>query len=986
MFRSIVYVAFSKFSSLVCESSSLIGSQSHGFVFLEYSIFANISSSNTLQTTSSIDSENFSTLISSCSFLSVCNVVDGGIAPSLNNPLSSLSVSNTSFIGCCRTRNVECTETADNKLKPGRQNTTANGANSFIWCEWDGSKTTGTENSYADGASSGGAICMYSQTSASVSVSHCVFNGCIAYSRGGGIMCYNIKSVEVVNNSFNACTAQNFYGGGLYVYLISTCVRISGCEFQNCKASAEGGGLRLDNFQVLGSGCIPTENGGGESACVFDCNATSCSLTNNWGGGMFCRGVPEQFKMRSVQFISCNALTRGDNPFYECYATNTDNQRVCYVYNYASTSVWTFQHTEKKLWLKRGILNRFVAVNGGDKEEFCGVNESHACRTIGIAVSKSLMQMIFSIILMEGKHESEGTTISIGEKKVSILGRGKTVSVIGTNSLSSSSIALFSISSGQLGGTCGDRPQRSKESIADCVGGKGGGIYVRLKGNGKVVVSGTSVIDGNKAENNEGRGGGMFVLMESGGCELTIGQNVEFSKVNENVAEYGKDVFVDCGSGVFLESKVNTSSFAFFDTRIIPSDVFQLSGSENGEESEVIPLFVYLCLMGVKVIVDGSGGNGKDHNHCGFEGFGCLTVDYCANSRMSSTVNEIEVVSSSSIIKEIAGPLFGVKISAGIASSEGERMRVNVSDGGSATQDWIVGCSSSLTMSRLSFVVKGQLNSRRSAFIHSTSTLSMTNCSVSFESEALTNGKIGYNVINIEGGNLIVDGFVMESSVTMNRKSPITMTSGAQLEILNTRVSGVEMAGGIGGGCLNVGMKEGGDIILEESNISSTCSGGSGMKGGGMMISVGSGGTLRVKGVKLSGCAVPSEDIENGGRGMGGGMFAELADQMGRFSLESMAFCECNAWKGKNMFVSGWDLSEIVNKEHLKWEMISEELGSLDKLCGWERKTTGGNGYVIPLVMYLWDNWVGMGLFRKRQEETSVDVGIQKHHAHQLII
>ncbi|KAH7825159.1 uncharacterized protein MONOS_1468 [Monocercomonoides exilis] len=100
-----------------------------------------------------------------------------------------------------------------------------------------------------------------------------------------------------------------------------------------------------------------------------------------------------------------------------------------------------------------------------------------------------------------------------------------------------------------------------------CGGGKGGGIYVGLKGNGKVVVSGTSVIDGNKAENNGGnggRGGGMFVMMESGGCGLTIGQNVKFSKVNGNVATYGKDVFVDCGSGVFLESKVNTSSFAFF--------------------------------------------------------------------------------------------------------------------------------------------------------------------------------------------------------------------------------------------------------------------------------------------------------------------------------------------------------------------------------------------------------------------------------------
>ncbi|KAH7829886.1 uncharacterized protein MONOS_1418 [Monocercomonoides exilis] len=456
---------------------------------------------------------------------------------------------------------------------------------------------------------------------------------------------------------------------------------------------------------------------------------------------------------------------------------------------------------------------------------------------------------------------------------------------------------------------------------SSCAGGKGGGIYVGLKGSGKVVVSGTSVIDGNKAENNGGngrrggRGGGMFVLMESEGCGLTIGQNVEFSKVNGNVAEYGKDV-------------------------TIPSDVLKLSGSENGDESGVIPLFVYLCTMGTKVIVDGSGGNGMDHNHCGFEGFWCLTVDYCANSRLSSTVNEIEIVSSSSIKDEIEFSLFGVSISGRIVSSDEERMQVNVSDGGSATQDWLVGCSSSLTMRRLSFVVKGQMNSRRSAFIHSTSTLEMTNCSVSFESGALTNGKIGYSIIDMAGGNLIVDGFVMESGVTMNEKSPITMIDGMKLEILNSRVSGVEVIGK-DGGC------------------------GSEMKGGGMMISIGSGGSFEMNSVNFSGCEVPSEDSEEGGRGMGGGMFVKLPDEMGSFSLEGMTFEGCNAWKGKNLFVSGWDLSKIVNKEHFKWEMSERELGSLDELCGWERKTTGEEGYVIPLVVYLWSNWSGNGFVSK---------------------
>ncbi|KAH7829979.1 uncharacterized protein MONOS_447 [Monocercomonoides exilis] len=81
--------------------------------------------------------------------------------------------------------------------------------------------------------------------------------------------------------------------------------------------------------------------------------------------------------------------------------------------------------------------------------------------------------------------------------------------------------------------------------------------------------------------------------------------------------------------------------------------------------------------------------------------------------------------------------------------------------------------------------------------------------------------------------------------------------------------------------------------------------------------------------------------------------------------MEGMTFEGCNAWKGKNVFALGWDLREIVNKDHLKWEMSSNELGSLDELCGWERKTTGEEGYVIPLVVYLWSNWSGNGFVSK---------------------
>ncbi|KAH7828823.1 uncharacterized protein MONOS_14792 [Monocercomonoides exilis] len=113
------------------------------------------------------------------------------------------------------------------------------------------------------------------------------------------------------------------------------------------------------------------------------------------------------------------------------------DQRVCYGYEYTESKGWTYQHTEKKDWLKRGILNRFVAVSGGGEEELCGLDESSACRTIGVAVEKSVIQVSLSVTLMEGNHTSETTTINIETKKISVIGKGRETCSIGTGALSS---------------------------------------------------------------------------------------------------------------------------------------------------------------------------------------------------------------------------------------------------------------------------------------------------------------------------------------------------------------------------------------------------------------------------------------------------------------------------------------------------------------------------------------------------------------------
>ncbi|KAH7822730.1 uncharacterized protein MONOS_7802 [Monocercomonoides exilis] len=126
-----------------------------------------------------------------------------------------------------------------------------------------------------------------------------------------------------------------------------------------------------------------------------------------------------------------------NNPFYECYTTNTDEKRVCYGY---WTSDWAYQHTDKKDWLKFKTI--YVGVSVDDTNNLYGMTETAPCKTVGQAVWVSMVQLISTITVLGGKHVSEEKTISVGEKKIIITGRGKTVSVIGTSALSTSSPTL----------------------------------------------------------------------------------------------------------------------------------------------------------------------------------------------------------------------------------------------------------------------------------------------------------------------------------------------------------------------------------------------------------------------------------------------------------------------------------------------------------------------------------------------------------------
>ncbi|KAH7817729.1 putative Protein tyrosine and serine/threonine kinase [Monocercomonoides exilis] len=502
-------------------------------------------------------------------------------------------------------------------------------------------------------------------------------------------------------------------------------------------------------------------------------------------------------------------------------------------------------------------------------------------------------------------------------------------------------------------------------------GKDGGGLAMRGEWKGELIVNGTSIFEGCCAGSLEEkwRGGGMFISADSIESEFTICENVIFSEENPNKADYGKDVFVNCGKGILLEQKVNSASFEFLDPQEIQGDVLKLSGSEDGTSLPVIPLCAYLCDLESPISIDER--DGTDHSHCGYSVFCCSTIDFCIRERVNESVNSMEVISSTSIKNPFVVPLFPtsqISISSSSTSSSSSQyplVNIGLTDNISTDCHNVIQCSGSFSLSFLSFVLPCILPSSISSIIQSTIFFSLNNISIAFSADNIVSSVV-FSLIHVSGGELELTGLVVSEDVTFTALSPINVNGASRVAVEGCTLTEMTHEGG-SGGCMSVETSGGGSISIKNTNISSKCENEEGLRGGGLIISVGSGGSLEMKNVNLSECEVPPEDREDGGRGMGGGMFVELPDQIGSFVLEGMIFEGCNGWKGKNVFVSGWDLREIVNNDHFKWEMSSEELESLDGLCGWERMTTGEEGYVIPLVVYLWSNWSGNGFVSKEK-------------------
>ncbi|KAH7820082.1 uncharacterized protein MONOS_6090 [Monocercomonoides exilis] len=546
----------------------------------------------------------------------------------------------------------------------------------------------------------------------------------------------------------------------------------------------------------------------------------------------------------------------------------------------------------------------------------------------------------------------------------------------------------------------------------ECEDGCGGGMWIQLDECSKMEIGNVSSegADDNVdcvtfsscscvgKGNGVGRyGGAIYLDVVDEGCAFCI----HCARFENCQAEKGNNIFVNAKC---LRDVVNHITFRFECEGMIDSD---LLGFEDGCREECVPLLPFLMEAGDVGFVGGE--KSLDFSRCGMEQYPCSSINKVVELWYGAVPRTIRIKNGFVLCEEVVMESQFWNVTGTIGDTAVE---VVVPPAALFDSECVIRVSSEALLKDMCFSLPSALSPASSFILSSSNALSVSDCSIE---PAIGNSlnEIEFCVFQIDGGVLHMTGFSNKGSLN-TLSDPIIRCGGECSAVFsNCVLTGISRRNG-GGSCLericeeSESESESGDasvavvIVVSGCTFSECCveekdECGGGMKisinkdeevvingsttfdgcksenetdsngrGGGVMISVGSGGSLKMKEVKFEGCEVPSGESDEVGRGMGGGMFVELPNELGTFILEGMIFEGCKAWKGNNVFVSGWNLREIVNKEHLKWEMSDEELRSLDELCGWERKTTG-EGYVIPLVVYLWSNWSEIGYVSKEK-------------------
>ncbi|KAH7816617.1 uncharacterized protein MONOS_6578 [Monocercomonoides exilis] len=610
--------------------------------------------------------------------------------------------------------------------------------------------------------------------------------------------------------------------------------------------------------------------------------------------------------------------------------------------------------TECLIYIGNGSLNakriQFVCVfnrsaiaigsSGSIRLELCSFTKS----------SQSAQQSIKSLI-----HVEEG---SLTMKFVNVSGfgfsQGCAIAISDCKTVSLANASFWDIESKQNGGCLKTVWSKGFEdgcdaSINECTfehcivsgdGNGGGALFLSLPNTCSTTISGCSFEECEAPfDSQEGFGGGIFLNLEHSDAAFAI-TTPTFSSEKPNKAKNGNDLFVQ--SPDLKESITNeTLPFAY---ALGHSSFDDMCGFHGNDHEHSIPLVLFLEEIGSTIHAGSE--DGADTVVCGFSDYPCQSVDYCVKRLAELDVKTIAVIDSSTIKNEMDLHNLDLK------SSNTSKAEMTCAKSLNTLTGKVMAATGNVSIELIRFLLPSSFDAEIETliFLSSESNMSLTKCA--FEMQQGEVSQISYWLVQICGGILNIDDFLLSSAnlqhapVAVSESTASTPATVISLNVKNAEIGDQALVCVVPSSTsklLNDGETSNKAIFLTQcsfegidndnannallmsSSISShveclhwnvtNVKGTQSMEGGAMKIVVEAQGQFTMENATFTKCCAESE---TGGKG--GGVYFDCSAS-NTFSFQQMAFDQCSAKHGKNMFFLSSDLNVSITKQTLAFEV-----------------------------------------------------------------
>ncbi|KAH7830654.1 uncharacterized protein MONOS_14774 [Monocercomonoides exilis] len=527
-----------------------------------------------------------------------------------------------------------------------------------------------------------------------------------------------------------------------------------------------------------------------------------------------------------------------------------------------------------------------------------------------------------------------------------------------------------------------------------CLDGDGGCFFLLISENGRLTIGSALCLFNSCTVSTDDekmrKGGAIYLRLREGARDFQL-KSVQFSECN---GWKGKNVFIESAE---LLRTANTNTIGFHPVIGIGiTDFDELSGVENGDQSFIFPLALFLRNFTSPAYVSGQSTD-NDYRLCGYSDYPCQSVEGASAARFANTKRNIRFLPSFSFRTEtlLNSQSYGF-------DAEEDSMSINVGSSQAKVSEGLLINSVETSFSRIKFVLEASLNGRSAFILSNANVLSMTDCavvpaasgaSVSYCLAKITSGKLlitrfaaplvqklsfgnapfvaisgsasadfdtldvngmtttssdglisvdstGTTTINnstFHGSNLISSAFVSSSSGTYS------------ITIKNTTFEEIKRTAG-DGSCVFLNTRSGFASSFTASNCTFTkCTATENGKGGGAIaLHINSQSVLTLESSAFTSCQAPKPSA--GSKGKGGAILIDFSEVNTRYLLtNTLSFASNTAEHGNDLFVSSVDLASSITTA--AFQFFRQDAPFAPESCaGTDSKWPS---VVIPLVFYL---------------------------------